>query len=63
MVNLKCRNLFMRGKEFNCLVKRKVIPECDKDCKEMVMSQVWKDILYKENDIEDKNVEELLKNG
>lgn len=59
MVNLKCRYLFMRGKDFRCLVKRKVLIDCDKDCKEMILSKAWKDILFEENNIEDKDVEEV----
>ena len=47
MVNLKCRKLFMRDKEFHCLVKRKIITDCDKDCKDMdVMDgKMWKEII------------------
>ena len=59
MVNLKCRNLFMRGKNFRCLAKRKVITNCDKDCKDMVLSKIWKNIMGEENNIEIKNIEEV----
>ena len=59
MVNLKCKKLFMRGKDFCCFKTRKIITECDKDCKDMVMSQAWKDLLYEENDTEDLDAEEF----
>ena len=63
MVNLKCKKLFMRGKDFRCLVKRKVITDCDKDCKDMVLSKAWKDILYEENNTEDKDIKEVQNDG
>ena len=49
----------MRGKDFYCFTTRKLITECDKDCKDMVMSQAWKDLLYEENDTEDLDAEEF----
>jgi hypothetical protein len=49
----------MRGKDFRCLVKRKVITDCDKDCKDMILSKSWKDILGKENNIENEDFDEI----
>jgi hypothetical protein len=47
-VNLKCRKLFLDGKEFHCLTKNKAITSCDAECKDMVMSNAWKQFLGNE---------------
>ena len=48
MVNLKCRYLFMRGQDFRCIKKRKVITNCKKDCKDMILSYAWQQLLSNE---------------
>ena len=35
----------MRGKDFRCLTKGIVITDCNEDCKDMVLSQAWKNII------------------
>ena len=46
MINLKCRYSFMRGQDFRCVKKRKVITNCKKDCKDFVMSYAWQQLLF-----------------
>lgn len=57
MINLKCRKLFKRGKYFRCLVKGTVVTDCDKDCKDMVISWGWREIIELNKDIKDKDIE------
>ena len=35
----------MRGKDFRCLTKGIVITDCNKDCKDMFLSQAWENII------------------
>ena len=47
MVNLKCKKLFKKGKDdLRCIEKGKDLTNCNKDCKDMVMSYAWKQLLY-----------------
>lgn len=54
MINIKCRKLFLRGNDFRCLVKNKVVTDCDKDCKDMVMCWGWKEIIELNKDLVDE---------
>ena len=60
MVNLKCKKLYAKGKyDLRCIEKGKDLANCNKDCKDMIMSRAWKDLLYEENNTEDLDPEEF----